>query len=100
MAYTYLINKEKVNCQYFYDINIINGYDEPITIRLGISKYNYSGIVDSLVNYKYPADRMQAIINNYLLDASDETVYKEFIDMQNWRSESKIIAKEILENNK
>lgn len=97
MSYTYLVNKEKLNCQYFYDINIINGYDEPISIQLGVSKYNYNGIVDALISYKYPADKMQAIINNYLLESEDETVLSEFMDMQSWRSESKKIAKEILE---
>ena len=97
MKYTYLVNKEKVNCQYFYDINIIDGYNEPITIQLGISKFNYGGIIDALINYKYSTDKMQAIINNYLLDPNDESVKQEFIEMQHWRSESKQIAKEILE---
>ena len=97
MKYIYLVNKEKVNCQYFYDINIIEGYNEPITIQLGISKFNYGGIIDALINYKYPTDRMQAIINNYLLDPNNESANQEFIEMQKWRSESKQIAKEILE---
>ena len=97
MKYTYLVNKEKVNCQYFYDINIIDGYNEPITIQLGISKFNYGGIIDALINYKYSTDKMQAIINNYLLEPSDESANQEFIEMQHWRSESKQIAKEILE---
>ena len=97
MKYTYLVNKEKVNCQYFYNINIIDGYNEPITIQLGILKFNYGGIVDALISYKYPIDKMQAIINNYLLDPNDESINQEFIEMQKWRSESKQIAKEILE---
>lgn len=97
MKYTYLVNKEKVNCQYFYNINIIDGYNEPITIQLGILKFNYAGIVDALISYKYPIDKMQAIINNYLLDPNDDSVKQEFIEMQKWRSESKQIAKEILE---
>ena len=97
MKYTYLVNKEKVNCQYFYDINIIDGYNEPITIQLGISKFNYGGIIDALINYKYSTDKMQAIINNYLLDPNDESANQEFIEMQKWRAESKQIAKEILE---
>ena len=64
---------------------------------LGISKFNYAGIVDALISYKYPIDKMQAIINNYLLDPNDESIKQEFIEMQKWRSESKQIAKEILE---
>ena len=40
---------------------------------------------------------MQSIINNYLLDPTDETIVKEFNEMQAWRKEAKEIAKEALE---
>lgn len=58
---------------------------------------NYDGIVSELITRKYPSDKMQAIINNYLADPSDEGILQEFNDMQAWRKEAKIIAKEILE---
>lgn len=57
---------------------------------------NYDGIVSALITCKYPSDKMQAIINNYLADPSDEGILQEFNDMQAWRKEAKIIAKEIL----
>lgn len=56
----------------------------------------YDGIVSQLVTHKYPSDRMQAIINNYLVNPSDETVLEEFTAMQEWRAMSKSIAKKIL----
>lgn len=57
---------------------------------------NYDGIVSALITCKYPSDKMQAIINNYLADPSDEGILQEFNDMQDWRKEAKAIAKEIL----
>jgi len=39
---------------------------------------------------------MEAIINNYLADPSDEGILEEFNQMQTWRKEAKALAKEIL----
>ena len=57
---------------------------------------NYDGIVSQLITSKYPSDRMQAIINNYLADPSDEEILQEFNTMQEWRKEAKNLAREIL----
>ena len=57
---------------------------------------NYDGIVSALITHKYPSDRMQAIINNYLADPSDEEILQEFNTMQEWRKEAKNLAREIL----
>lgn len=57
---------------------------------------NYDGIVSALITRKYPSDRMQAIINNYLADPSDEEILQEFNTMQEWRKEAKNLAREIL----
>lgn len=65
-----------------------------VTLQPGTA--NYDGIVSALITCKYPSDRMQAVINNYLADPSDEGILQEFNDMQAWRKEAKIIAKEIL----
>lgn len=57
----------------------------------------YDYIVSNLIKLKYSDDKMQAIINNYLLDSTtDENVVKEFQTMQEWRKLSKVIAKDIL----
>lgn len=68
-------------------------YDE---VRLPYGKFDYSTIVSSIIEFKYPADKMQAIINNYLLDNNDEESIKEFTDMQQWRKFAKTYAKELL----
>lgn len=66
-------------------------------VNVPIEKWDYSGIVDALVSHKYPIDKMQSVINNYLLDPTDETIVKEFNEMQAWRKEAKEIAKQALE---
>ena len=60
-------------------------------------KWGYSGVVDTLIQYKYPIDKMQAVINNYLLDSNDAYAIDEFNKMQAWRKEAKQIAKQALE---
>ena len=57
---------------------------------------NYDGIVNQLITSKYPSDKMQAIINNYLAEPSDEAILQEFSNMQTWRKEAKDLAREIL----
>ncbi len=65
------------------------------TVPVPPERYNYEGVVDALVSHKFPTDKMQAIINNYLLDVQDEKALREFREMQLWRSEAKQIAREI-----
>ena len=65
-------------------------------VTLSYSNFNYAGVVDALVQYKYPIDKMQAVINNYLLDQEDAYAVDEFNKMQAWRKEAKEIAKEAL----
>lgn len=83
-----------------YDINIDvvstqDGYSwEQVSVPS--TKWDYSGVVDALITHKYPIDKMQAVINNYLLDPNDEYAISEFNAMQAWRKEAKEIAKEAL----
>ena len=97
--YTYAIYDSIERCQKtkIVSINDTENLTDPIEFILGPTEYCYAGLVNKLVSYKYPNERMQAIINNYLLDPNDESANQEFIEMQKWRSESKEIAKEILE---
>lgn len=66
------------------------------SIELPAIRWDYAGIVDALIQYKYPIDKMQAVINNYLLDANDAYAIDEFNKMQAWRKQAKEIAKEAL----
>lgn len=77
------------------DIEQSNEMFDYQSIKVEYGKWNYSGVVDALVQYKYPTDKMQAVINNYLLDPEDVYAVDEFNKMQEWRKEAKEIAKEI-----
>ena len=83
-----------------YDINIDVVQEGEMykweQVNVPIEKWNYSGVVDALITYKYPIDKMQAVINNYLLDPEDAYAIEEFNKMQAWRKEAKEIAKEAL----
>lgn len=58
--------------------------------------FDYDSIVNAIVSGDYPNDKMQAIINNYLLDPSNEDTTKEFNDMQDFRKKAKAWAKDLI----
>lgn len=57
-------------------------------------------VVDAIVSYVYPSDKMQAIINNHLLDSEDDEDYEtheaEYKEMQTFRKEAKQVAKQVI----
>lgn len=65
-------------------------------IEIPSGKYNYGGITDCLIQHKYPIDKMQAVINNYLIEPENPEYITAFNEMQAWRKEAKEIAKEAL----
>lgn len=56
----------------------------------------YDGIVNAIVCDHYPADKMQAIINNHLLESENKEHQAEFAEMQAWRAKAKSVAKEVV----
>ena len=56
----------------------------------------YGGITDAIVCDHYPADKMQAIINNHLLESESKEHQAEFAEMQAWRVKAKRVAKEVV----
>ena len=72
--------------------------------ELIIPCYNRDIIISSLIKANYPADRMDAIRNNYELvkdgTAGDkaEEYTQEYLAMQDWRAYSKELAKEIIDS--
>lgn len=58
--------------------------------------YTYDLLVSTIIKDKYSDDKMQAIINNYLLNDGDEEHEEKFNEMQEWRKHAKEIAKEIM----
>lgn len=92
----FIVNATK---RYYINIDIVlsgDGYKYN-QVEIPAGKFDYSGVVDALVQYKYPIDKMQATINNYLLDPNDAYAIEEFNKMQAWRKEAKEIAKQALE---
>lgn len=57
--------------------------------------WNYDAIVNAIISEEYGLDKMQAIVNNYLLDPGDVTIKDEFTQMQNFRKLAKEKALEI-----
>ena len=55
-----------------------------------------SRLIDAIVTAAYPSDVMQAIINNHLLDPTDEEHEVEFNEMQAWRKHAKEVADTVL----
>lgn len=96
-----LVEREVVKgvSTYFINIDIFfngNMYEyEPIEVKY--ERWDYGGIIDALVTYKYPNDKMQSVINNYLLEPDNAEYISEFNEMQAWRKEAKEIAKQALE---
>lgn len=80
--------------------------DDKAQVRIVFAAYvvrveqplSYDKIVNAIVSEAYPQDKMQAIINNHLLDADDEANEAEFVEMQEWRKKAKTIAKQIINN--
>lgn len=61
--------------------------DEPVT---------RDRIIAAIITAAYPSDEMQAIINNHLLDPTDEEHEAEFNAMQQWRTHAKEIASKVM----
>lgn len=66
------------------------------TFTLKPATFDYSSIVNAIVSSEYPDDKMQAIVNNYLLDNTNEDTNKEFSDMQAFRKKAKQWAKDLI----
>lgn len=57
---------------------------------------DYSALASALINNEYPADRMDAVRNNYTANQSDMEAADAFTEMQRWRGAAKVIAREAL----
>lgn len=84
-------------------IRVGNGYNDYVTLEAGV--WNYGAIVNTLIRYKYSADKVEAIVNNCLMlmqnpnvvseDKANEQM-SELDELQNWREKCKARAKELL----
>ena len=67
---------------------------QSVTLEPGI--FTYDAIVSAIVSERYPADRMQAVVNNYLATPGNADIKAEMDEMQAWRAFAKNTAKEAL----
>lgn len=67
---------------------------DDVMVTLDASGVVYGHCVDKLISAKYPSDKMQAIINNYLADPNNPSYINEFNAMQEWRKIAKEASKE------
>lgn len=68
-------------------------YDyESVFIPAGL--FTYPDIVTLIIRERYSADQMEAIINNYLADQSDNA---DMTAMQTWRQHAKEVAATFVE---
>lgn len=97
-----IIEKRYYKHKFYYVIRFNIKYDESVNdwvfneVKLPYGKFDYSTIINALIEFKYPNDKMQAIINNYLLDSDNLNAIDEFNQMQEWRKFAKSYAKEII----
>lgn len=66
------------------------------SITLPAGQYDRSTVISAIICQRYTNDEMQAIINNYLLDNTDEEAIQEFNAMQEYRRFAKRTADEFL----
>lgn len=53
-------------------------------------------IINAVIRQDYPEDKMEAVINNYLLDPTDEDAKSAFDEMQEFRKSVKEFADSII----
>ena len=75
-----------------------NNKNRILTDKISIicDTYNVSDLISAFIRERYSVSQVEAIVNNYLLDNTNEEYLKEFNDMQAYRREVKSIAKEII----
>lgn len=67
------------------------------SVFLPPSVLDYGKIVNLILKEKYPDGQMEAVLYNYLLDSDNETIIKEYNEVQEYRKIAKQIAKEALQ---
>lgn len=72
-------------------------YELVSTSLLMRAEPTYDTLVSALIRKRYDADKMEAIMNNYLADKDDEVAKAEFEEMQNYRKEVKSFCKIVFE---
>lgn len=69
---------------------------EAYAVRVSLPT-TYEQVTSAIIDAAYPSDQMQAIINNHLLESDNAEHEAEFTAMQEWRTNAKAIAKQVME---
>lgn len=67
--------------------------------RENLQESDYGSLVSAIVRGRYSEDDVEAIVNNYLAAPDEGAHTADFQQLQQWRSEAKIRAREIISAN-
>ena len=81
----------------YYNQIYIDGGLTCDVLHIPYGQWDYGVIVDRLIKEHYPNGQMEAILNNYLLDSSDEQSKAKFNEMQEYRNYAKELAKQAMQ---
>lgn len=114
------LEREGKNIRINFDVDVVElpsgGTDNEDAKRTAFSAYvvrveqplERDKVIDAIVSAAYPSDRMQAIINNHLVNLAtladggkldeDELAHEEeYKAMQEWRKKAKSVASDVME---
>lgn len=115
------VEREGKNIRINFDVDVaelpIGGTDNEELKRTAFSAYvvrveqplERDKVIDAIVSAAYPSDKMQAIINNHLVNLAtladggkldeDELAHEEeYKAMQEWRTKAKSVASDVMES--
>jgi len=81
---------ESAQTQYEYDTCLAEGLKDDN----GSLQPDYGLFVSALIRSSYSQDQVEAITQNYLANSKDADAKKAFNDLQDWRAQSKKIARD------
>lgn len=67
-----------------------------LQVEMYPSQMRRPAIISAVIRAKYGQDEMEAIINNYLEDPTDEASTADLHEMRRWRHMAKLVATEAL----
>lgn len=66
------------------------------SVRLEPGVWSYDAIVSAIIRAEYPSDRMEAVVNNYLVSPDEGDHRAEFTTLQEHRAKAKRVAREVI----
>ena len=79
-----------------YNVEEHDGVYDYNTVELQPYEFGYSEFVSAMLKERYGDDGIEAATNNYLANLSDMTIAKDYMDIQLYRGQCKVWAREML----